>query len=51
MTQCDTLKALTQFLRDRGRDDEAAVYAERLAELAPAAALGSAFASKIERIA
>jgi N-acetyl-beta-hexosaminidase len=24
VTQCDTLQALTQFLRDRGRDDEAA---------------------------
>jgi tetratricopeptide (TPR) repeat protein len=41
---------LEEFLRERGRDDEAAAYRERLAELAPASALSAAFASRIERI-
>jgi class 3 adenylate cyclase/tetratricopeptide (TPR) repeat protein len=45
------LTSVEEFLRDRGRDDEAAYYAERLAELAPVAAVGSAFATKIARIA
>ena len=43
------LTRLDQFLRERGRPDAAA--AERLAELAPVAALGSAFASSAARMA
>jgi class 3 adenylate cyclase/tetratricopeptide (TPR) repeat protein len=39
------LEHLTSFLRDRGRDDEAAVYEARLAELSPATD------SRAERIA
>jgi hypothetical protein len=42
---------LEEFLRERGRNEEADVYAERRADLAPAAALGDAFARRIERIA
>jgi tetratricopeptide (TPR) repeat protein len=45
------LSRLEEFLRDRGRDGEADVYAERRAELAPVAALGDAFARRMERIA
>jgi class 3 adenylate cyclase/tetratricopeptide (TPR) repeat protein len=45
------MSRLEQFLRERGRDEEAAAYRERLAELAPASALSAAFASRIERIA
>ncbi len=45
------LEALVQFFRERGRDEEAAVFERRLLELAPVAAIGSAFASKAERIA
>lgn len=45
------LGRLEQFLRERGRDEDADRYAERLAGVAPAAALGDAFASRIERIA
>jgi class 3 adenylate cyclase/tetratricopeptide (TPR) repeat protein len=45
------LTRLEEFLRERGRDEDAARYAERLAELSPAAALGSAFGRRIERIA
>ena len=45
------LTRLEEFLRERGRDEEAAVYAERRADRAPAAALGDAFARRIERIA
>jgi class 3 adenylate cyclase/tetratricopeptide (TPR) repeat protein len=45
------LSRLEDFLRERGRDDEAAVYAERRADRAPAPALGDAFARRIERIA
>ena len=41
---------LEEFLRERGRDEEAARYRERLAELSPAAGLAAAFASRIERI-
>jgi class 3 adenylate cyclase/tetratricopeptide (TPR) repeat protein len=41
---------LEEFFRERGRDEEAAAYAERLAELSPAALLGSAFARRIARI-
>jgi predicted ATPase/class 3 adenylate cyclase len=39
-----------EFLRERGRDDEAARYRERLAELSPVSALSAAFASRMERI-
>ena len=42
---------LEEFLRESGRDDEAVAYRARLDELAPAAALGDAFASRIARIA
>ena len=37
---------LEEFLRERGRDEEAAAYASACAEVAPAAALGDAFAAK-----
>jgi class 3 adenylate cyclase/tetratricopeptide (TPR) repeat protein len=43
-----TLERLDQFLRERDRVDP--VVAERLAALSPAAAIGSAFAGKAERI-
>ena len=43
------LERLDQFLRERDRGDP--LVAERLAALAPAAAMGSAFASNAERIA
>jgi tetratricopeptide (TPR) repeat protein len=42
---------LEDFVRARGRDEEANVYAERRAEFEPAAALGDAFARRMERIA
>jgi uncharacterized protein (DUF2164 family) len=45
------LEALGQFFRERGLDDDAAVFERRLLELAPVAANGSAFASRAERIA
>jgi len=44
------MSRLEEFLRSRGRDEEAAAYRERLADLAPAAGLGAAFASRMERI-
>jgi len=44
------LTRLEEFLRKRGRDEDAAPYAERLAELSPAAVLGSAFGRRMERI-
>jgi predicted ATPase/class 3 adenylate cyclase len=45
------LSRLEQFLRERGRDEEAAVYRTRLAELAPVEGHAAAFSSRIERIA
>jgi len=45
------LSRLEEFLRSRGREEEADLYALRLAELAPVSALGRAFASRMERIA
>ena len=45
------LESLVQFFRGRGLDEEAAVFERRLLELAPVAAIGSAFASRVERIA
>ena len=45
------LRRIEEFLRERGRDDEAAAYAERRADLAPATELGDAFARRMERIA
>jgi tetratricopeptide (TPR) repeat protein len=45
------LEALAQFFRERGLDDEALVFERRLLELAPVAAIGSAFASRAERMA
>ena len=45
------LEALVQFFRRRGLEDEAAVFERRLLELAPVAAIGSAFESKAARIA
>jgi predicted ATPase/class 3 adenylate cyclase len=45
------LSRLEQFLRERGRDDEASLYRTRLAELAPVEGLAAAFSSRIERIA
>jgi hypothetical protein len=41
---------LEEFLREHGRDEDAARYRERLAELSPAVGLAAAFASRIERI-
>jgi len=45
------LEALGQFFRERGLDDDAAVFERRLLEVAPAEAIGSAPASNVERIA
>ena len=45
------LTRIEEFLRERGRDEEAAGYRERLAELSPASALSAAFANRIEHIA
>jgi class 3 adenylate cyclase/tetratricopeptide (TPR) repeat protein len=45
------LEALVQFFRWRGLEDEAAVFERRLLELAPVAAIGSAFESKAVRSA
>ncbi len=45
------LSRLEEFLRSRGREDEADGYALRLAALAPVSALGRAFANRMERIA
>ncbi len=45
------MSQLERFLRERGRDEEAAAYRIRLAEGAPATAVSAAFASRIERIA
>ena len=45
------LTRLEEFLRSHDRNDEADAYAERRAEVAPAPALGDAFARRIERIA
>ena len=44
------ISRVEEFMRARGRDEEAAAYRERLADLAPAAGLGAAFASRMERI-
>jgi tetratricopeptide (TPR) repeat protein len=44
------LSRLEEFLRARDRDEEADGYAERRAALAPADALGDAFATRMERI-
>jgi class 3 adenylate cyclase/tetratricopeptide (TPR) repeat protein len=41
---------LEEFFRERGRDEEAARYRERLAEIAPAAGIAVAFASRMDRI-
>src|SRR6266545_3013172 len=41
---------MEEFLRERGRDADAARYRERLTELSPAVGLATAFASRIERI-
>jgi class 3 adenylate cyclase/tetratricopeptide (TPR) repeat protein len=45
------ISRLEEFLRTRGRDEEADVYARRLAELSPASGLATAFAARIDRIA
>jgi class 3 adenylate cyclase/tetratricopeptide (TPR) repeat protein len=45
------LGRLEQFLRERGRDEDAARYRARLAELAPAAGLAMAFANRMDRMA
>jgi class 3 adenylate cyclase/tetratricopeptide (TPR) repeat protein len=45
------LEALVQFFRRRGLEEEAAVFERRMLELAPLAAIGSAFESRAERIA
>ncbi len=50
-TEIGALEALIQFFRERDRDEDAAVFERRLLELAPVAAIGSAFASRAERIA
>jgi class 3 adenylate cyclase/tetratricopeptide (TPR) repeat protein len=41
---------LEEFLRERGRDEDAGRYRERLVELVPATGVATAFASRIERI-
>ena len=43
--EVELLEGFAQFLRERGREDEAAPLSRRLLELAPVAALGSAFES------
>ena len=45
------ISRLEEFLRERGRDEEADIYARRLAELSPASGLATAFAARIDRIA
>jgi class 3 adenylate cyclase/tetratricopeptide (TPR) repeat protein len=50
-TELGALEALIQFFRKRDREEDAAVFERRLLELAPVAAIGSAFASSVERIA
>jgi class 3 adenylate cyclase/tetratricopeptide (TPR) repeat protein len=45
------MSRLEEFLRERGRDEEAAAYRARLAEFSPTTAVSAAFASRIERIA
>jgi predicted ATPase/class 3 adenylate cyclase len=45
------ISRLEEFLRERGRDEEADVYARRLAELSPASGVATAFAARIDRIA
>jgi predicted ATPase/class 3 adenylate cyclase len=45
------LSRLAGFLSERDRDGEAAVYRERLAELAPVEGVAAAFSSRMERIA
>jgi class 3 adenylate cyclase/tetratricopeptide (TPR) repeat protein len=45
------LSRLEEFLRERGRDEEADAYTLRRANQAPAAGLGEAFARRMERIA
>ena len=45
------LSRLEAFLRERGHEEEADRYAERLTALAPVAGLADAFARRIERIA
>jgi class 3 adenylate cyclase/tetratricopeptide (TPR) repeat protein len=45
------MSRLEEFLRGRGRVEEAERYRERLAEISPAAAVAVAFSSRIERIA
>ncbi len=45
------ISRLEEFLRERGRDEEAAAYRERLGELSPVSAVSAAFATRMERIA
>jgi hypothetical protein len=45
------MSRLEEFLRERGRDEEATAYRARLAEFSPTTAVSAAFASRIERIA
>jgi tetratricopeptide (TPR) repeat protein len=45
------ISRLEEYLRERGRDEEADVYARRLAELSPASGVATAFAARIDRIA
>src|SRR5204862_18452 len=47
----EPLEALIQFLRERGRDEEAAPFARRLLELSPVAGLASSFEASAARIA
>jgi class 3 adenylate cyclase/tetratricopeptide (TPR) repeat protein len=49
--ELEALEALVQFFRDREREDEAVVFERRLLELAPVAAIGSAFSARAARIA
>ena len=44
--ELEALEALVQFFRDREREDEAVVFERRLLDLAPVAAIGSAFSTR-----
>ncbi len=47
----EPLEALVQFLRERGRDEEAAPFARRLLELSPVAGIASSFEASTAKIA
>jgi class 3 adenylate cyclase/tetratricopeptide (TPR) repeat protein len=51
LSAVEPLEELVQFLRERGRDDEAGPFARRLLELAPAAGLASSFETSAAQMA